>query len=123
MMMHFEYAIKHNKFKQSSNENNKEIVIADHTDVEKLTKFVRQMRPYEGSENLKLNNVIEDPVFRNSQNSLLHQMNDVIAYCLRQRYETNNYMKKKGGHNFYFRIPDIVLKETFNTIDWGIIEV
>lgn len=99
-----------------------------------MTKLMRKMRHYnnvpnntsfynEGYRNLKLTEVIEDPVFRNSQNSLLHQMNDVVAYCLRQRYEPNNYMKRKGGHNFYNRISDVVLKEARNKNQIGIVEL
>ena len=46
--------------------------------------------------NDRINMIIEDPIFRDSRNSLLHQMNDVIAYCVRQNYEPNAFMKKKG---------------------------
>lgn len=111
LLMRFENTIRQGNFTGSSNLQEKGIVLSDNTDVEKLTKLMRKMRHYnnvpnntsfynEGYRNLKLTEVIEDPVFRNSQNSLLHQMNDVVAYCLRQRYEPNNYMKRKGGHNF-----------------------
>lgn len=67
--------------------------------------------------------VIEDPVFRDSQHSFIHPMNDVLAYCVRQRCEPNSYMKKKGGHNFYKRLFDFATKQVSKNNDFGIVEI
>lgn len=77
----------------------------------------------EGTRNLKLEYVIEDPIFRDSKKSFIHQMNDVLAYCVRQRYEPNAYMKKKGGANFYKRLENVTVKKVTSKNDFGIVEV
>jgi len=78
---------------------------------------------YGGARNLKLQYIIEDPVLRDSQYSLLHQMNDVVAYCAKQLYEPNSYMKRKGGINFYKRLSDVSLKVTSRKNPYGIVEL
>jgi hypothetical protein len=69
----------------------------------------------------RLRTVIEDPIFRDSRNSYIHQMVDILVYFARQHYEPNNYIKKKGGKNFYQLIenianPHATKYKTFNKI-------
>lgn len=71
------------------------IIITDNTNGEKLKKMMRKS---------SLKNIIEDPILKHSYNSLFIQIVDVIAYFCHQQYEPNNYVKKKGGHNFYKRL-------------------
>lgn len=72
--------------------------------------------------NLKLEYIIEDPVFRDSKNSLIHQMNDVVVYCCRQMFEPNSYMKKKGGHRFYKRLENVLINKVSKSAD-GIVRI
>ncbi|GAB2515589.1 hypothetical protein GCM10027085_01840 [Spirosoma aerophilum] len=92
--------------------------VTDNTDGDKLRKLIRKMRHYNsipnkadlyssGSRNVKILRVIEDPILRDSKFSFVHQMNDVVAYCARQLFEPNAYMKKKGGTNFYKRLDKV----------------
>ena len=134
LLMRFENTIRYKNFAGPKNPDDRGIVLSDNTDGDKLRKLIRRMRHYNvipnrndiynsGYRNLTLNYVIEDPILRDSQFSLMHQMNDVVAYCARQLYEPNNFMKKKGGHNFYKRLEKVVLKVVSKTNDKGIAEL
>jgi hypothetical protein len=92
---------------KTKHQNEKGIILSDNTDGEKLRILIRGQRH---TNNDRINKIIEDPIFRDSRNSLLHQMNDVIAYCVRQNYEPNAFMKKKGGHNYFQRLKNVVIK-------------
>lgn len=91
--------------------HDKGILLADNTNGGKLTKLLRTMRRYNpipnsrsfgtGSRYIPLRAVVEDPIMRDSANSYLHQMVDVVAYFARQYYEPNKYLRKKGARTFY----------------------
>lgn len=134
LLMRFENTIRHKNFVGPQNADDRGIVLSDNTDGEKLRKLIRRMRHFNvtpnrkdlyigGSRNLKIEYIIEDPILRDSQVSFLHQMNDVVAYCARQMYEPNAYMKKKGGHNFYKRLNNVTVKVVSKTNNLGIVEL
>ncbi len=120
LIQRFENTIQHQNF-PGGFANQRGLLIPDNTDGKKLTALVRKMRHYNpvpnqtnlqqlgaGYRNLTLQYVIEDPFLKNSATSYLHQLVDVIAYCARQLYEPNAYMKKKGGHRFYERLRAVI---------------
>ncbi len=76
-----------------------------------------------GFRELPVYNIVEDPLMKNSSTSLYIQMVDVIAYCARQLYEPNNYMKKKGAANFYAKLDNVLNKHVSLKHPLGIIEV
>jgi hypothetical protein len=134
LTMRFENTIRYGNFSGPRNPDDRGIILSDNTEGEKLRKLIRKMRHFnvipnrkeiynEGNRNLKLEYVIEDPIFRDSQHSFLHQMNDVLAYCVRQRYEPNSYMQKKGGHNYYKRLDNVVVKKVSGKNEYGIVEL
>jgi hypothetical protein len=133
LLMRFENTIRHKNFVGPQNPDDRGIVLSDNTEGEKLRGLIRKMRHYNtipnrqdmyqgGYKNVKLEYIIEDPIFRDSQYSFMHQLNDVIAYCVRQKYEPNNYMKKKGAVNFYNRLSNIVVKVVSKSNN-GIVEL
>jgi hypothetical protein len=104
LLMRFENTISKRNFPGPRNATDMGMVLSDNTDGNKLRGLLRKMRHFNmipslfgGSRNLKLQYIIEDPVFRDSQYSFMHQMNDVVAYCAKQLYEPNSYMKRKGA--------------------------
>lgn len=117
LLTRFDNSISHNNFSGPHNPDERGVVLSDNTEGTKLRALMRKMRHYNpipnnssfsgGYRNIKLNLVIEDPVFRDSKHSFLHQMTDVLAYCVRQKFEPNSYMKRKGGHNFWKRVSDV----------------
>jgi len=116
----FENNIKLKNFYYTNNQDEKGLILPDNTDGEKLTQIVRKMRH---NKTIKLELVIEDPFMKDSKNSLLHQMVDVVAYAAKQLYEPNAYINKKGNGNFYQRLSNVVLKQTGSENSLGIIEI
>lgn len=126
LLTRFENTIRSKNFPGPQNDDDRGIVVSDNTDGEKLRKLIRRMRHYNpipnrkdlfrgDFRNIKLEYVIEDPVFRDSRNSLIHQMNDVVAYFCRQMVEPNAYVRKKGGANYYTRLSKVLLYKVSKT--------
>ena len=130
----FENTLSRNNFRGPKNPDDRGVIISDNTDGRKLTKLLRKMRRYNpipnnknlygsGYRNIPLEKIIEDPVYRDSAHSFFHQIVDVISYAARQMYETNSYMRKKGGANFYKRLRPILITEASRTHELGIVEI
>ncbi|MBN2610560.1 MAG: DUF3800 domain-containing protein [Bacteroidales bacterium] len=133
LITRFENTIQHKNFPGPKNQDDKGLILSDNTDVKKITKLLRRIRHYnpipnlqsvfgKGYRNMKIEYIIEDPILRDSKNSLLHQMVDVIAYSARQIYEPTNYMREKGGHRFYQRMEDVVLTKACKKNNLGIVQ-
>lgn len=131
LLMRLENTLSYKNFPGPRNADDMGIVLSDNTDGGKLRGLIRKMRHFNmipsmhgaPARNLKLNYIIEDPILRDSQFSFMHQMNDVVAYCARQQYEPNAYMKKKGGVNFYKRLGNVSLKVVSRNNPYGIVEI
>ena len=134
LIMRFENTILHKNFPGPQNADDRGIILSDNTDGSKLTKMVRKMRHYNsipntgglysgGYRNMRLQYLIEDPIMRDSANSLMHQIADVTAYMIRQKYEPNAYMKKKSGQTMYKKLEDVALKVASKTNDFGLVEL
>lgn len=134
LTMRFENTIRHNNFSGPQNADDRGMILSDNTEGEKLRKLIRKMRHFNtipntqeyyhsGYRNMRLEYIIEDPIFRDSKYSFMHQMNDVVAYCVRQKYQPNSYMKRKGGHNFYRRLQNVVVGQVSKKNDLGIVDI
>lgn len=135
LIQRFHNTMANNNFPihESKNTNSLEmgIVLPDNTDGQKLQKLVRKMRAYnpipniggDGFRNLPINLIIEDPLMKDSSNSFFIQMVDVYAYCAKQLYEPNVYMKKKGAHHFYERLGTSLNRKASSKHQLGIVEV
>ena len=130
LLMRFENTISYRNFPRPRNATDIGMVLSDNTDGNKLRRLLRKMRHFNmipslfgGSRNLRLQYIIEDPILRDSQYSFMHQMNDVVAYCAKQLYEPNSYMKRKGGTTFYKRLNNVALKKASRKNPYGIVEL
>ncbi len=134
LIQRFENTIRHRNFGGPANPDDKGVVLADRTDDKQLTQLVRKMRRFNpianvgryysgGFRDIPLDYVIEDPVMRESKNSFMHQMVDVVSYCARQLYEPNKYMQKKGGHRFYHRLHPVLVTQASTVHPLGIVEL
>lgn len=132
LLMRFENTIRYSNFPGPKNAQDMGMIVSDNTDGDKLRKLVRRMRHYNNipsmihqgtSRNMKLNYIIEDPIFRDSKHSMIHQMNDVTAYFARQMYEPNRFIKSKAAHNYYKRLTTVCLKKVTNKNSLGVVEL
>lgn len=134
LLTRFENTIRHRNFPGPSNPDDKGLILPDNTDGQKLQKLTRKLRRYNpvpnrgdlytgGSRNIPIQSLVEDPVIRDSNYSYFIQMADVVAYCARQLYEPNKYMKKKGGGNFYRRLNNVIVHQVAPRHPLGIVEV
>lgn len=131
LLMRFENTINYKNFNGGRQDKSDDVgmVIADNTDVHKLRLLQRKMRHINFTpskfgttdRDLRIKFIIEDPVFRDSQDSLLHQMTDVLAYSLKQKYAPNSYMKSKAATDLYSRLPNVVKK--ISRLNNGIVEI
>lgn len=130
----FENTLIHGNFLGPKNATDKGMVISDNTEGQKLTKLMRKMRHFNtvpnmgaihgaGYRNLRLQHVIEDPVMRDSEQSLLHQIVDVVAYAVRQKYEPNKYLSTKGGKTMYDKLPNVVLQRASTHNNIGLVNL
>lgn len=133
LLTRFDTTLRYDNFPTIEGMPNKGIVICDNTEGEKLRRIVRRVRRYnpvpnsrvlytDGYRDLPTERIIEDPVLRDSKFSFIHQINDVVAYCVRQLFEPNAYMKKKGGHKFYSRLDKVILTKVSGTKD-GLVRI
>jgi hypothetical protein len=131
LIQRFENTIYYKNFPAPKNSDERGMVISDNTYGLKLTRLFRKMRRYNPipyktsrtSRNLPIRYLVEDPLFKNSADSYIHQIVDVIAYFARQKYEPNVYMRKKGGHNWYDKLDAVLLKQACLSNPLGIVEI
>ena len=130
LLMRFENTLSHKNFPGPFNPEDMGMVLSDNTDGGKLRALLRKMRHHNyipsrfgEARNLKLRYIVEDPVLRDSQYSFIHQMNDVVAYCAKQLFDPNSYMRRKNGDRFYRRLRNVSLKIVSRQNDLGIVEL
>lgn len=107
------------------------IILPDKTDVKKLTQILRKMRRYNpvpksgnlGYRNLTVARVVEDPIFKDSQDSYFIQAADLAAYLLQQRLEPSSYMRKKSGKNYFLRLKPILFTAASSNDSLGIVKL
>jgi hypothetical protein len=129
----FENTIKNKNFPGKYNNEDKGIIITDSTDSKKLQSIVRKMHNYNpvpntqmifggGYRNLQIKCIIEDPFHRDSKNTYIIQLVDVIAYSVRQLYEPNKYFKSKSGSNLFYELSPVLCKYASTKHPYGIVE-
>jgi hypothetical protein len=107
----------------------KGLVIVDDTDSLKLQNLQRKLRIYnpipshfsEGSYNAPINNILEDPFSRNSNQSYFIQTVDVIAHLLYRKEFPKGSLKKFGLEHQFSKIEPILLKKASKSDDLGVV--
>lgn len=118
LLQRFENTIGHRNFPGPSNADERGMIIPDGEPQRALRTMVRKMRRYNPvpgatgmpTRNLPLAKVIEDPIFRDSRDSLLIQAADLCAFLLYQKLEPNSFMKRKGGRAYFGRLGPILCR-------------
>lgn len=133
LIQRFENTMKHRNFPGPQNSDERGIVVPDATDVKKLRSLTRKMRRYNpipnqsafgmGSRNLLMSNVIEDPWFKDSRESLFIQSADLSAFLLYQYLHPNKYMRSKQGQNYFKRLEPVLCKVASSNDPLGIVRL
>lgn len=110
--------------------DNRGIIISDNTDGNKLLDLVRGLRGVNVSKDAhklfrmkQLEKIVEEAVMLDYRNSFFLQMVDVVAFCARQLFEPNSYMKKKGAGTFYRRLSPVLNEQILKKWPEGVIRV
>jgi hypothetical protein len=124
LIQRFENTIQHRNY-PGGFADQRGMLVPDGTYSKQLTGLVRKMRHYntvpntayfaqQGTQyrNMKLQYVIEDPFFKDSAGSFIHQMVDVMVYFARQYFEPNTRVKKTGARTFYARLMPVINPHT-----------
>ena len=135
LIQRFENTLNYQSFPRPLSTLEHGILFPDRTDDKKLTQLLRRMRrynyvPYRSgvstpatSRNLTVSKIVEDPNFKNSEQSLFIQSADLIAYLLRQNLSPNSYMKRKGGSAYFDRLGPILCRQASTNDPKGIVWV
>lgn len=134
LIQRFENTIRNRNFSGPQNPDDKGMILPDKTDDKKLQMIIRKMRRFNvipnnqslyggGSRNLTLEFIVEDPLFKDSGHSYFIQMTDLIAYFVRQLYEPNSYIKKKGAATYFYKLEPILCKFARRGHPYGIVEL
>jgi hypothetical protein len=120
LIQRFENTTSSRNFRGPQNPDERGMLFPDRTDDKKLRDLLRQMRRYNpipnqqaygaGYRNIALRSIIEDPNFRDSQDSYFIQAADLVAYLLYQNLAPSAYMRKKSGHNYFGRLNPLLVK-------------
>jgi Protein of unknown function (DUF3800) len=127
----FENTMSYRNFPGPVNQDERGMIVADHTDDKKLMQLLRQMRRYNpipnqptfglGYRDMPLTLLVEDPSFRSSQHSYFVQAADLAAFLLYQRLVPSDYMRSRSGHNYFRRLSPVLCKVASATDPDGIV--
>lgn len=129
LIQRFENTISYGNFPGPPNTSNMGIVIVDATHIKKLQDLMRRCRVYNpvpnmgqpGYRQLQWNFICEDAVHRDSRHSFIIQLADVNAYFLRQMFEPNRYIKKRGARTYLERLKPVLCSKASRTHPLGIV--
>ena len=129
----FENTIEHGNFPGARNPGDDTgMIIVDETDEKKLRLLTRKMRwnnvvPSQlfpgGTVEHNLRCVIEDPLHKRSETSMLIQMCDINSFFLKQTYEPNASVVKYKARNLFYKLEPVLLKEARPSNEYGIVEM
>ncbi len=99
------------------------MILADETNEVKVRRVVRKIRVhnqvssmYGGSYSVSVNNIVEDPIMRNSQHSYFVQIADLVSHALyRKLYQKGSY--RKYNIDRLFDLVDPLLLKVANRKD------
>ncbi|MBK6727325.1 MAG: DUF3800 domain-containing protein [Xanthomonadales bacterium] len=119
LLQRFENTMTHRNFPGPANADDRGIVLPDGQPSKIIRSLQRRMRHFNpipsrfggATRRIKLVKIVEDPVFRDSRDSLLVQAADLCCFLAYQSVAPNSYMRKKGAANWIDRLgPVLCLK-------------
>lgn len=134
LFQRFENTIRGKNFPGPKNDDDRGVVFPDHTDGQKLKRFLEAMRlrnqmkvrQRSGAffyKNEPIRVIIEDPILRDSRASYFIQAADCAAFLLKQSVEPSTYMKKCGGSAYFHRLDPVLCKYASNKDPQGVVRL
>jgi len=133
LIQRFENTMSNRNFPGPRNPDERGIIIADHTDDEKLEKLIRKLRHHNpipnvpdvgpGFRNIPIQYLIEDPNFRDSRHSYFIQAVDLVAFLLYQHLQPNAYMRRNSGGNYFLRLQSVLCTVASRSDPHGIVRL
>ena len=121
LIQRIENTLQYRNFIGSTNIQDTAMLFVDKTDEVKLRNLTRKMRRYNPVPNsfnlgagyriLPTKLIIEDAIHKDSAHSYFIQLADVNAYFLSQKFQPNQYIKRKGGKNYLDRLQPVLFKQ------------
>jgi hypothetical protein len=121
LFQRFENTIQYKNFPGPKNNDDRGVVFPDHTDGQKLRRFLQAMRLrnqlkvsqgsgafYFKDEPIRV--IIEDPILRDSRESYFIQAADCAVCLLKQSIEPSIYMRRHGGNAYFNRLEPALCK-------------
>lgn len=128
LIQRFENTVVYRNFPGPSNEVDQGMIYPDGEPLKKLSQLLRKMRRHNpvpslmgGYRPLQLQHVIEDPVYRDSQHSLLVQAADLCAFLLYQHLAPNSYVRRKSANSYFKRLAPVLCRAASRTDPNGIV--
>jgi hypothetical protein len=130
LLQRFENTIHHGNFPGPADADQRGLVFPDGSPLPRIVRLMRRLRHFNPvpsrfgpARNLPLVRIVEDPVFRDSAQSLLIQAADLAAFLLYQREQPNAYMRKKGGAAYFERLSPILCRQAAPTDPLGVVRL
>ena len=131
LVQRFHNTLGYGNFPGPKNPNERGMIIVDQTDEPKLRRLVRRMRRYNmvpsklgpGSYSDVVDNIVEDPVHRNSAGAFMIQLADVNSYFLMQYYQANKFIRKQGARKLLEKLDPVLCKVARPGHRYGIVEL
>lgn len=130
LIREFDKALEKRELPGPNNYAETGMLFPDQTAQGKLTSLLRSMRranpsasvvPVKTRRGLLITNIVENPLFYNSAESLYIQAADLAAYFLYQHIAPNKYMRQKKGYADFLRLEPILYKGASGSDKLGII--
>jgi hypothetical protein len=131
LIQRLENTISYRNFRGPANTDDRAIILPDNTDNKRLQALLRKLRAYNpipnqgggGYRNLPMVQIIEDPVFKDSEHSYFVQSADLAAFLLYQELAPNGYMRKKSGQHYFNRLQAILCTQAARNDPRGIVRL
>ena len=114
MLNAFDEALRNNILPKpdiSSASKDRGFLVVDQTNEEKLRALIDVMRTESEVEGCRQLFIVEDPMHKNSEQSLPIQLSDANAYFLLQMIAPNSTVRRHKARNFFYLLEPILLKE------------
>ena len=106
------------------------MILADETNEVKVRRVVRKIRVhnqvgsmYGGSYSVSVNNIVEDPVMRNSQHSYFVQIADLVSHALYRKLHPKGSYRKYNIDRLFDLVDPLLLKAANRKNPQGIVHL